>query len=52
MSKKIKALLKGDEAKPAVLRVTLSGEGGGSTTIPTDHPLYAELVALIAAAQE
>lgn len=52
ITKKIKALLKSDEAKPAVLRVTLSGEGGGSTTIPTDHPLYADLVALIAAGRE
>jgi hypothetical protein len=30
-----------------VLRATLSGEGGGSVTIPTDHALYAELVKLI-----
>jgi hypothetical protein len=38
--------VKGD--KPAVLRVSLSGEGGGSTTVAADHPLYAALVAMIA----
>jgi hypothetical protein len=37
--------------KPVTLRATLSGEGGGSTTIPTDHPLYADIVALIAESQ-
>lgn len=31
-----------------VLRVSLSGEGGGSATVPADHPLYSALVALIA----
>lgn len=36
-----------DAAKPVVLRASLSGEGGGSTTIPTDHPLYGAIVALI-----
>lgn len=30
-----------------VLRASLSGEGGGSVTIPEDSPLYAALVALI-----
>lgn len=34
--------------KPAVLRATLSGKGGGSVTIPADHPLHDQIVALIA----
>lgn len=38
-----------DTPKPAVLRVSLSGEGGGSTVVPADHPLYADIVALLAA---
>lgn len=29
------------------LRVNLSGEGGGSTVVPADHPLYEVLVALV-----
>lgn len=33
--------------KEVVLRVSLSGEGGGSTTVPADHPLYADIVALL-----
>lgn len=36
-----------DADKPVTLRATLSGEGGGSTTIPADHPLYDAIVALI-----
>lgn len=43
----VKSRLKDDGETTTVLRVTLSGEGGGSTTIPTDHALYAELVSLI-----
>lgn len=38
---------KNDGPKPVVLRATLSGEGGGSVTIPTDHALYATLVQMI-----
>lgn len=37
-----------DTPKPAVLRVSLSGEGGGSTVVPNDHPLYKDIVALLA----
>lgn len=43
---------KPEEPKAVVLRAVLSGEGGGSTTIPEDHPLYAEIVALIAGSTE
>ena len=35
------------EAKPDVLRVSLSGEGGGSTVVPTDHPMYEAIVLLL-----
>lgn len=43
-----RALAKEDDTpKTRTLRVVLSGEGGGSTTIPEDHPLYAALVALV-----
>lgn len=38
-----------DAPKPITLRVSLSGEGGGSTTVPVDHPLYAQIIALIGA---
>lgn len=38
-----------ESAKPVTLRATLSGEGGGTTVIPADHPLYAALVELIGA---
>lgn len=47
----LRAVLPKDEdtdPKPAVLRVSLSGEGGGSTVVPADHPLYADIVALLA----
>lgn len=43
----VKRALKEDGPKPVVLRATLSGEGGGSVTIPTDSPLYAQIVAMI-----
>lgn len=49
--KAVRAVLAADsdgEPKPAVLRVSLSGEGGGSTVVPADHPLYASLIALLA----
>jgi hypothetical protein len=36
-----------DTPKPAVLRVTLSGEGGGTMVVERDHPLFLGLVALI-----
>ena len=36
-----------DDDKPVVLRVSLSGQGGGTVTVPNDHPMYAELVALV-----
>lgn len=43
-----RALAKDDDTpKARSLRVTLSGEGGGSTTVAEDHPLYAALVALV-----
>lgn len=43
-----RALAKQDETpKARVLRVVLSGEGGGSAVVAEDHPLYAALVALV-----
>lgn len=40
---------KAEKASEAgVLRVSLSGEGGGSTVVPNDHPLYADICALLA----
>lgn len=35
------------EVKAPVLRVSLSGEGGGSTVVPEDHPMYAAIVLLL-----
>lgn len=43
------ALPEDDAPKKVALRVTLSGEGGGTTVVPTDHPLYNDIVALIGA---
>lgn len=49
----VRKIVKDDGApKPAVLRVTMSGEGGGSTIVPVDHPLYAALVDLLASESE
>lgn len=36
-----------EETKPVVLKVSLSGEGGGSTVVPADHPLYDQIIALL-----
>lgn len=36
-----------DAPKARVMRVTLSGEGGGTAVVPEDHPAYAALLALI-----
>lgn len=52
LCKAVKALLNGDADKPVTLRATLSGEGGGSVVIPTDHEFYAAIVALISEGQE
>lgn len=41
-----------DAPKPVILRATLSGEGGGTVTIPEDHPLYDAVVALITGTTE
>ena len=43
-----RAGLEEDAAKPVTLRVTLSGEGGGSAVVAPDHALYGALVAMIA----
>lgn len=50
--KAVKRALSDGDDKPVTLRATLSGEGGGSTTIPTDHPLYSAIVDLIREGQE
>jgi hypothetical protein len=41
-----------DAPKPVTLRATLSGEGGGSVTIPPSHALYEQITAMIAAEQQ
>lgn len=43
-----RALNDGGTETAVTLRVSLSGEGGGSTTIPSDHALYSVLVEMIA----
>lgn len=35
------------DPKPVILRVSLSGEGGGNTVIEPTHPMYAALVMLV-----
>lgn len=40
-----------EEDTAPVLRVTLSGDGGGKAVIEEDHPLYGQIVDLIRAAQ-
>lgn len=47
LTKAVKRALSGEADKPVTLRATLSGEGGGSITVPSDHALYSALVALI-----
>lgn len=49
IAKAVSALLSGDKETKTVLRVTLSGEGGGTAVIAPDHKLYAALVKLIGA---
>lgn len=46
----LRAALEDDETtpKPAVLRVSLSGEGGGTTIIDAEHPLYGTLIEMFA----
>lgn len=44
--KAVKRALTADVEKEVTLRVTLSGEGGGSVTVATDSPLYPVLLAL------
>lgn len=54
LRKAVAALVKGEpDAKPAVLRVSLSGEGGGTAVVPADAPaeVRAYLLSLIAPAE-
>lgn len=48
----VKRALSSAVEKPVTLRAVLSGEGGGSVTIPADHPLYGALVEMIGAATD
>lgn len=40
-----------DEPKPVVLRVSLSGEGGGSSVVEIDSPLGQEIIKFLAGQQ-
>ena len=46
----LKKVIEDEDApvKPTALRVSLSGEGGGSAKVPADHPLYPQIIAFLA----